>query len=176
MSVASNLWLAQPCYGSAVRTTKRRPPPRSTVMPHRSIRRRIGPAALAVGLGLTVLSGCNGRAGSGLWQRDLEPVVLTGAQVPGLVGLAPGGIVAFRWNSEGRRWEQVPVQVDERHLEFLTKMRNGTGTTGPKALAYSDPGANAGADPVATFDADDEIAFMAGDTGGPAPRGTGAPS
>jgi hypothetical protein len=102
-------------------------------------------------------------------------VVLTGSEVPALAGVAPGSIVAFRWNSELRRWEQVPVQVDERHLEYLTKLRNGSGTTGPKALAYSDPGANAGADPVGTFDADDEIAFMAADTGGPVPRGTGYP-
>ena len=27
---------------------------------------------------------------------------------------------------------RCPVQVDQRHVEFLTKLRNGTGTTGPK--------------------------------------------
>jgi hypothetical protein len=83
--------------------------------------------------------------------------------------------VAFRWNSEQHHWEQEPVQVDERHMEFLTKMRNGAGTAGPKALAYSDPSANAGADPIPTLDSDDEIAFMAADTGGHAPRGTDNP-
>jgi hypothetical protein len=131
--------------------------------------------SVAVLLGLTSLAGCNGRGGSGLWQRDLEPVVLTGAQVPTFLGSVVGDLVAFRWNNEMRLWEQVPVQVDQRHLEFLSKLRNGTGTTGPKALAYSDPAANAGADPVATFDADDEIAFMASDTGGVPPRFTGDP-
>ena len=105
--------------------------------------------SVAVLLGLTSLAGCNGRGGSGLWQRDLEPVVLTGAQVPTFLGSVVGDLVAFRWNNEMRLWEQVPVQVDQRHLEFLSKLRNGTGTTGPKALAYSDPAANAGADALA---------------------------
>lgn len=141
-----------------------------------STSRRRGLAAVALVLGLSALAGCNGRAGSGLWQRDLEPVVLTGAQVPGLAGVAPGDVVAFRWSSELRRWQQVPVQVDQRHMAFLSRMRNGTGSSGPQALAYSDAGANAGADPVPTVDADDEIAFMAVDTGGPAPRGTGSPA
>jgi hypothetical protein len=144
-------------------------------MPSRTSRRRIA-AALALTVGVSVLSGCNGRAGSGLWERDLEPVVLTGAQVPSFATAAPGTIVAFRWNTEQKHWEQMPVQVDERHVEYLTKMRNGTGTSGPQALAYSDPNANAGADPVTTLDSNDEIAFMAADTGGPTPRGTGDPA
>ena len=138
--------------------------------------RRTAHAALVTIIAVTVLAGCNGRGGSGLWARDLDPVVLTGSQLPTFATAAPGTIVAFRWNSELRRWEQVPVQVDERHVEFLSKLRNGTGSTGPTALAFSDPGANAGSDPVATLDADDEIAFMATDTGGPAPRGTGDPA
>ena len=144
-------------------------------MPRRTnaSRRRLSAAALV--LGISVLAGCNDRAGSGLWQRDLDPVVLTGAQVPHLVGAVPGSIVAFRWNWETRLWEQVPVQVDERHVEYLTKLRNGTGSSGPTTLAYSDPSANAGPDPVPTLDANDEIAFMARDTGGPAPRGTADP-
>jgi hypothetical protein len=127
-------------------------------------------------LALSVLPACNGRGGSGLWERDLEPVVLTGAQVPRLAGAAPGEVVAFRWNSEERGWEQVPVQVDERHLEFLTKLRDGSGTTGPQALAYSDPDDNAGLDPVAALDADDELAFMAADTGGEALPTAGIPA
>jgi hypothetical protein len=140
-------------------------------------RRRAGSAALAaLAVGSAVLAGCNGDAGTQLWRRDLDPVVLTGAQVTDLVGTAPGDVVAFRWNTALPGWQQVPVQADERHVEYLTKLRNGTGTSGPQALAYSDPGANAGADPVATFDANDEIAFMTDDTGGRAPSGTGDPS
>jgi hypothetical protein len=51
------------------------------------------------------LSGCGA-------QRPEDPVVITGAQVPRLAGATPGSVVAFRW-LDGR-WEQVPVQVDER--------------------------------------------------------------
>jgi hypothetical protein len=139
-------------------------------------RRRSGLATLAaIVLGATVLSGCGGTPGSTLLVRTLDPVVLTGASVPALVGTSPGNIVAFRWHASSRIWQQVPVQVDQRHLEFLTKLRNGSGTTGPRALAYSDPGANAGADPVATFDNDDELVFMVSDAGGAAPAGTADP-
>lgn len=130
----------------------------------------------AIAVGAMGLSGCNVDAGTGLWLRDLDPVVLTGAQVTDLVGAGPGGIVGFRYDTEAGAWDQVPVQVDQRHLEYLAKLRNGTGTSGPTALAYSDPGANAGADPVATFDADDEVAFMADDTGGLAAAGAGNPA
>ena len=138
--------------------------------------RRLLPAVLALALGALLLPGCNGRGGSGLWARDLDPVVLTGADLAALVGVSPGAIVGFRWNSEQRRWEQVPVQVDQRHVEHLSKLRNGSGSSGPTTLAYSDPGANAGADPVATFDEDDELAFMAADTGGYAPTSIANPA
>ncbi len=49
-------------------------------------------------------------SGNGLG-RDGEPVVLTGADLPGFAGVEPGLLVAFR--CEGA-WEQVPLQVDER--------------------------------------------------------------
>ena len=138
--------------------------------------RRGAVASVAIVLAAASLAGCNGRGGSGLWYRASTPVVLTGSQVPTFATKNPGSIVAFRWNSEQRGWEQVPVQVDERHTEFLTKLRNGSGTTGPTTLAYSDPAANAGPDPTTTLDADDEIAFMAKDTGGEAPRKAAAPA
>ncbi len=146
-------------------------------MRHRgTIGRRGGLAALAaIAFGATALSGCGGTPGSTLLVRTLDPVVLTGASVPALVGTAPGDIVAFRWHASSRIWQQVPVQVDQRHLEFLSKLRNGSGTTGPRTLAYSDPGANAGPDPVGAFDSDDELAFMASDAGGVAPAGTADP-
>lgn len=147
-------------------------------MEQRRRRQRRGWAATitALAIGAMGLSGCNIDAGTGLWLRDLDPVVLTGAQVSDLVGAAPGGIVAFRYDTQAGAWDQVPVQVDQRHLEFLSKLRNGTGSSGPKALAYSDPGANAGSDPTTTFDSDDEVAFMADDTGGLAAAGAGNPA
>src|SRR5262245_52300579 len=44
--------------------------------------------------------------------RQTDPVVLTGAQVPTLHGVAVGDIVAFRYT--GSAWKQFPVQVDQR--------------------------------------------------------------
>jgi hypothetical protein len=142
---------------------------------HRRLGGRAATAAIALVLGTAALSACNADAGTGLLLRDLDPVVLTGSDLPGLVGAAATDIVAFRWNTDRHAWQQVPVQVDQRHMEFLTKLRNGSGSTGPTAMAYSDPNANAGPDPIPTFDGDDEVAFMADDTGGLAPSGTGDP-
>ncbi len=140
-------------------------------------RRLRGAVAIPVATAVAVLSlaGCNSDAGTGLWARGIDPVVLTGAQLGDLVGVEPGDVVAYRYDTTADAWDQVPVQVDERHIEHLDQLRNGTGSSGPTTLAYSDPGANAGPDPVATFDADDEVAFMADDTGGQAASGTGYP-
>jgi hypothetical protein len=140
--------------------------------------RRGGVVAImaSVAIGATALTACNGDAGTELWLRELEPVVLTGADLPAFAGTSAGGIVAFRWNTQTSGWEQVPVQVDQRHLEYMTKLRNGTGTTGPQTLAYSDPAANAGPDPVSTFDANDEVVFMTDDTGGVAPASASDPA
>ncbi len=138
--------------------------------------RKRAAALVAVILAAASLAGCNGLGGSGLWHRDNTPVVITGSQVSAFATKAPGNIVAFRWNSEERWWQQVPVQVDERHTEFLSKLRNGSGTSGPTTLAYSDPYANAGPDPDATLDLNDEIAFMAIDAGGEAPRDAPTPA
>jgi hypothetical protein len=137
---------------------------------------RAAAAAVVLAVGASALAACNADAGTGLWLRDLDPVVLSGSSLPDLVGTTPADIVAFRWNTDRHAWQQVPVQVDERHLELLTKLRNGSGTTGPMAMAYSDPNANAGADPIPSFDGDDEVAFMADDTGGLAPGGTHDPA
>lgn len=112
--------------------------------------------------------------GASLPGREVDPVVITGAAVPSLAGRAPADIVAFR--STGTSWVQVPVQVDERHVADLKRLRDGSGTIGVTTLAYSDPGANAGADPTPTLDADDEIVVMGGDTGPRAPAGLAAPA
>ena len=70
---------------------------------------------LAAAAALT-LSGCVASAGG--------PVVLTGSQVPRLVGADPGAVVAFRWLNDA--WEQVPVQVDERAVVDLGRVYNST--------------------------------------------------
>lgn len=111
--------------------------------------------------------------------RPIDPVVLTGAQLPQLVGEAPGDIVAFAHRKpDGHAvWDQVPVQVDERAVvpfgttppsnstPGVTGTVYGYGSGGPTALQYTDPGTWVGADTDAAFDADDELVFMAFDAG-----------
>ncbi len=103
------------------------------------------------------------QAGSTL-NRPADPVVLMGANVPGLIGVVPSDVVAFR-NVSGV-WEQIPVQVDERAaaVDFGT-IYNST-PIGWAAPQYTDPNTFTGTDPDPTLDNDDEIAFMAKDTGG----------
>lgn len=127
--------------------------------------RRSGPSLLAAVLAATSLAGC-------VAQRPADPVVLTGADVPRLQGVAPGKVIAFR-RLDGR-WTQAPVQVDERAVVDLAKPRN-LAATGRTFLTYTDPGTFTGPDPNANVDADDEIAFMGIDAGVRAPAGSSPP-
>ena len=105
--------------------------------------------------------------------RPADPVVLTGADAPGLDGVATDRLVAFR--ASGDAWAQVPVQVDERKD---TRMHEVYGLPASQRFysssidvpvnVYADPGTFTGADPDAGLDADDEVVFMARDAGGPA--------
>jgi hypothetical protein len=96
--------------------------------------------------------------------RDAEPVVLTGAQLPALVGVAPDRIAAFRYEG-GTGWHAVPVQVDERAAVDLGVVYDSS-PVGLAPLVDTDAGTFTGADPDPDFDADDEIVFMARDAGG----------
>lgn len=104
--------------------------------------------------------------------RDSEPVVLTGALVPGLTGVAPSNIVAFRYD-EG--WSQVPVQVDERDVVDFGTIYNSD-PTGYTVLTYTDTSTFTGPDSDPLFDDDDELVLAAVDAGGqasgPEPGGT----
>jgi len=62
-----------------------------------------------------VLTGCE--TGSTLGRSD-APQVLTGAQLPALVGAAPSAVVAFSYiKVDGvPEWRQIPVQIDERKV------------------------------------------------------------
>lgn len=123
----------------------------------------------------SALTDCNVGGGTSTLARPLDPVVFTGADVPTLVGSAPGDVVAFRWSGA---WTQIPVQVDERKLINFTTVYNNIGGYGGNVttLGYADAGTFAGADPVPTLDADDEIALMARDAGGSAPLATANPA
>ena len=107
-----------------------------------------------------------------------------------LVGIAPGDLVAFRWDGA---WEQIPVQVDEREVMDLNRPYTSTRPScsdpcydnppngGAIHPEFTDPDTFVGADPDATLDANDEVALMAFDAGGPrttpyAPAGVDATS
>ena len=133
--------------------------------------------AAVAALGLTACDDIN------TVQRPTAPVVLTGADLPALVGAAPARIVAFRHaRVDGQpQWTQIPVQVDQRKVvPFGSQPANnttpgvagtvyGSGSGGPTALQYADPNTFVGADANANFDADDELVFMVADAGGHAP-------
>jgi len=131
-----------------------------------------------LGLAAVISFGSAGVAGAAPADRADDPVVLKGSQVAGLEGIAPNRIVAFKWNGA---WEQVPVQVDERHV---VSVRNLYPADPPGYVnddvsfdleVYADPKTRSGADEDPNLDANDEISFMGGDTGGVAPGNAVAP-
>lgn len=98
-------------------------------------------------------------------ERIADPVVLTGAMVFWLTGLAPGDVVAFRHDASG--WAQIPMQVDERDVINFDDVYNHVGSYGGgiTALDYTDAETFTGPDSDPTLDGDDEIVFMAKDAG-----------
>jgi hypothetical protein len=108
--------------------------------------------------------------------RPAEPVVLTGDDLPRVPGVAPDEIAAFRFNRFENAWQQIPVQVDERHVVDLKAVHNNTSPHSLQSLEYSDPGTLTGADPNPDIDLNDEIVFMARDGFGRAPAGTPDPA
>lgn len=105
-------------------------------------------------------------AGGSTLARPEDPVVLTGADVASLNGIAPGDLVAFRYDAV---WVQIPVQVDERDVKNFGALYNNllpAPYSSVSMLQYTDTGTFAGADSNPLLDSNDEIAFMANDAGG----------
>lgn len=129
------------------------------------------PAIVAI-TALVALSGFairtqSGAAAASTLNRPSDPVVLTGAQIPMLNGIAPSGLVAFRYDAG---WVQIPVQVDERAVKNFTNIYNQSPYgNNYSALVYTDSATFAGPDPDTNIDANDEIALMSKDAGGIAP-------
>lgn len=104
----------------------------------------------------------------GLTRRSADPVVLSGGQVPGIVGSTPQDVVAFVRKSGA--WSAIPVQVDERFRgDFCTvyakaKLGDGAPCKTPlsiETIFYADEKTYTGSDPDPQFDRDDELVFMA---------------
>ena len=131
-----------------------------------------------------------------------EPDAETGEIVP---GTPIDRLIGFRWDAAGKRWQEIPFQVDERFTRYLDNSASGfspySGQDQHTTYAYDGPsdregfrwhGQEAGnpcmarpvapgegevgpSDPVTGFDTNDEVAFMATDAGPAAPAGTPLP-
>lgn len=121
----------------------------------------------------------------GTIDRDEDPVVVLGAQIPGLDAVDATDVVGFV--RHGGAWEQIPVQVDERVVQDFCEIygkSSGLWTDEPPcrtsaavtALFYADPNTFTGADTDPTFDGDDELVFMARDAGDRAGSGFAPPA
>ena len=129
--------------------------------------RRLALLSVAALVAVTGLAPEAGAAPGSTLGRGLDPVVLTGADVPSLQNIAPNLVVAFRYSSGA--WVQVPVQVDERKQVDLGLVYNQQANN-VKPLSYADANTFAGPDVNPNVDPNDEIVFMAKDAGGPAPQ------
>ena len=61
-------------------------------------------------------------------ERFYDPVVLPGIDLPELLGKRIDTIVLFAYkngNSRGQNWEQIPLQIDEKHWQDWNVIKNG---------------------------------------------------
>lgn len=104
-------------------------------------------------------------AQAGPLARDRDPVVMSGAPLSALTGMAVDRIAAFRYQNG---WQQIPVQIDEKKwVDYGTV--NNRAPVGYGTMAYTDSGTYVGADNDLTFDSNDEIVVMTRDAGSQAP-------
>ena len=143
------------------------------------------------------------KKGPMLLDRPSDPVVMTGADLPRLLGIAPDTLTAYRYQppkkkgkkrharaasskkrAAGGRWVAVPIQVDERAVVDFGTPSGGAGVQGTvygtlpvggTALQYTDPKTFVGPDPDPTLDSNDQVTFMAADAGAKAPSKLKAP-
>lgn len=135
-----------------------------------------GVCALAAAISIGLVAG----AGAAPADREGDPVVLTGDDLPALKGTSPDRIVGFKWDG---KWTQVPVQVDERHTIDVRQLYPydpapgyvGWSRTAFPLEVYADAKTRSGADSDPTFDGDDELVFMGGDAGRQARAGVTLP-
>jgi hypothetical protein len=95
-------------------------------------------------------------------QRD-EGIVLTGAQLPRLLGTLPRRLVAYR--QVGDTWQRVPVQVDQRFMVDLARLYDQSTPSGIRVEVYADPNTWVGRDPNPRIDHDDQISLSAASAG-----------
>ena len=106
--------------------------------------------------------------------RSADPIVVTGARVPALLGSSPQRILAYRYAA--KRLRQVPLQVDERKLFDVGNAYQPALPSGEQTLVYADAAMSAGADNDLAFDSNDEIALLGASVGGKSPSNVVLPS
>lgn len=99
--------------------------------------------------------------------RPADPVILSGASAPSLLGALPGSVVAYRFESS---WIQIPVQIDERDYVDFGRIYDAS-PVNVTALVYTDAATWTGPDSDPMVDSNDEIVLMAHDAGGRVPVG-----
>ncbi len=106
--------------------------------------------------------------------RAADPIVVTGARVPALLGSSPQRILAYSYAA--KRLRQVPLQVDERKLFDVGNAYQPALPSGEQTLVYADAAMSAGADNDLAFDSNDEIALLGASVGGKSPSNVALPS
>ncbi|ANM30233.1 hypothetical protein ABI59_12555 [Acidobacteria bacterium Mor1] len=114
------------------------------------------PASLLCGLLAATLAAADGTG------RDDDPVVLSGAMLPELMGRDLSELRLYRFDGPPQGFVPVPFQLDER----LVKVFDAGEPTEFSEAMYDVFG-----DEDGTLDADDELVFYFGDAGGQAPPG-----
>lgn len=117
-----------------------------------------------------VLLGVWGGARAEAAARRIDPVVVRGAQLDGLLRQSPEKIRVFAWKNNS--WSVIPFQVDERMEVYFYR----SSLAQDIILSYAfDSGPKARKDPDPSFDQNDELVFMAADAG-PKAGGAAPPS
>ena len=56
--------------------------------------------------------------------RQYDPVVLDGGHLRELLGAEIDSIVGFRVDYDSKEWQQVPIQIDEKHWRQWEALKN----------------------------------------------------
>ena len=57
--------------------------------------------------------------------RDMDPVILKGTDVPNYYGAAVTDITGYSWDQTRGEFTQVPVQIDEMHMQDYDVIKKG---------------------------------------------------
>ena len=64
------------------------------------------------------------KIGTSKAKYNYEPVVLTGSDIPELIGKEIKRIVAYEYSNFA--WTQIPIQIDERHIQSFEVIKKNS--------------------------------------------------